>query len=439
MSKALIEMFFPSTIELIRRYSPLCGRVILDEVIFPDSIAKLCPEIHVNFRRLSDFYNNRDNNNDDNDNSNVDVGVDIFQLRLPFLFLAACVGIFIGLHGCFQFATLYIQNNDTNGDQQQDQDKVNKRKSTAIIMTTTKKKKKHNTTNSNSNSMMHIYLSLAFGAFGIMNISAVCIHCLWDAPTGNSETTPSSMNTTISTYPTLYPFCWVCDAYMTGFSSICLFFSCLEYILLRTARIKLSSSATTATAAATATIMIAGKHTRYSLLLFRWWILCQSLGIVCVLCCYFFNTNTNANITTTLPLELWYLLPMIIVSIPILFIMILDSNKIIQRTTPIPITTKGPPSSYSSSHSHSYPYSHLLWIGSGTVLACIGIIFDQYFCLWFHDVLYDLLTVSTLVFWSCDLIFWGIYVKFITATTTTTTNDNTATTTTTRYLRMKMN
>ena len=46
--------------------------------------------------------------------------------------------------------------------------------------------------------------ALALLTFGIMNLSATFVHCLWPAPRTD--------------YPTDYPFLWVVDTYMTGVS-----------------------------------------------------------------------------------------------------------------------------------------------------------------------------------------------------------------------------
>jgi hypothetical protein len=55
----------------------------------------------------------------------------------------------------------------------------------------------------------------AFLAFGMMNLSAMFLHCLWPSV---------SMN---ETYATTYPLLWIMDTYMTGVSSGCLLWASL--------------------------------------------------------------------------------------------------------------------------------------------------------------------------------------------------------------------
>jgi len=120
------------------------------------------------------------------------------------------------------------------------------------------------------------YWSLAFGAYGIMNVSAIFLHCLW--PLESSDT-----------YPERYPFTWTIDTYMTGVSSLGLVVASLDSY----------------------------KNLKYVSIIF--W-MSHAVGVFCVL--LFYLDRHHFKIAGSLPLELWYLLPSIFAGMavnPIMF------------------------------------------------------------------------------------------------------------------------
>jgi len=104
------------------------------------------------------------------------------------------------------------------------------------------------------------YWSLGFGAFAIMNIDTICLHCLWPSIDAND------------TYPERYPILWTIDTYSTGVASVALSIALLE----RWTSQNLSRS---------------------------FWIL-QAVGILCIL--LFYVDPPLVPIAASFPLELWY-------------------------------------------------------------------------------------------------------------------------------------
>jgi len=196
-------------------------------------------------------------------------------------------------------------------------------------------------------SLPNKYWSLAFGAFAIMNIDAILLHCLW----------PSLLDNASDTYPEQYPFLWMIDTYMTGVSSVGLLFASLE----RCSSQVMSRS---------------------------FWIL-QAVGIVSILWFYVDPTLGPTNsIATSLPLELWYLIPPMLAGVTLSIVMfgeLIWNHKAFRCTT-----------------------GHVLFI-CGALLGVLGFGLDGFWCRIAGTLLADLLTSMTLVFLGCDLSFWGIY------------------------------
>ena len=440
MSKALVESFFPASFEWIHRSSstqnennsllslllPVGGNYyittvlayLFDHWIFPDSIAERCPEVRVqvpmpliNTRLLPTIMNvNIDNNNEEQNNNNYYYSYMYYELRLPILFIAALMGIGIGLYGCVRFSASIRKRKNTNNDDdprhqhqeqqqhnqpQQGKDNDDNAKEYAFTINST------NTTTNNTK-FINVYLSLAFGSFGLMNVSAIFLHCLWAAPSSSSLSSSSlssssvlSTSSSSLTYPEVYPLLWICDTYMTGVSSICLLFTSLEQYSSsqRRRRQRLPSS------------------------VFHSWLLCQSVGVVCI--GWFFwvhpssvSSSSTNNYNYTLPLELWYLIPILLATIPLMSVMFLlkeDDDDHVNTTTTSTLTSRR--------------WGRSLLI-TGSLISLIGISLDQWGCLlflqhhnettnnsgWWHS--YDFWTASTFTFIGSDIAFIGIYHFF---------------------------
>jgi len=235
-----------------------------------------------------------------------EVSIPLLHLRSPCLLIHALWGIYIGFRGSLQF-------------------------------------------------LAHDYprWSAAFVAFGLMNVSAVCLHCLWP-PLSEYET-----------YPQAYPLFWTIDTYMTGLSSTCLFVASLETLI----------------------------HQKLSKLF-----LClQVMGAVAVAMFYGYGF--------TYPLELWYILPTLL---PLPCLVVLGELLLLRRRSSKKEKTNPRPSSSSSAHN--------AWLASSTIVVMAGLGLDRFWCWWLGTRLYfifffrDCFTASSWTFLGCNLGFWGIQI-----------------------------
>jgi hypothetical protein len=165
MSKSMIQTFFSANYQYVTtNESPLfsIGNYLLNEIIFPDDVATMCPEVVIN------IYS--------------------YKIRQPILAMNALFGLIIGFKCGYDL----------------------------WILSSRKKMQQQLQSTSSSSSSSFVLWSLAYITFGIMNLSAIPLHCLLDAPT--------------STYPDQNPILWSIDTYMTGTSSICLLMASVEEI-----------------------------------------------------------------------------------------------------------------------------------------------------------------------------------------------------------------
>jgi hypothetical protein len=286
MSKRTIEGFFPGFLQYIIRPIPVV-RGVYEDVLFPDSVAELCPEVVLQFQFR---YENDD--------------VVVMMVRQPALAISATLGCIIGVYGG------------------------------SIVLLRAK--------NQNKQSFL---LSLSLLSFGLMNFAGLFLHCLFSNP-GSSTTT----------YPEAAPWTWMMDCYMTGVSATAFILASLQDVQ---------------TMLSTRNLLI--------------WCMCVNLiGVACVMS--FFHLDA------TFPLELWYLLP-VLLTVPVapgaFFGPSLGSCKSLKSLSRRQVTALA-----------------CLALGGLSIIA--GLHLDATFCRWFGDSYYDALTVTNMIFLGCDLAFLGI-------------------------------
>jgi hypothetical protein len=157
----MIEAFFPASVRQVERF--WLGRFLLTDVVFPPEVGEICPELVMVLvvPRL--------------------LGTKSIPVRQPVLAVSATWGLVIGLY-C---GTRLLRNMaDRNGNH-------------PVVLAATR------TTRPSS-----WWWAMAFLCFGMMNLSALPLHCLLPAPQVD--------------YPTERPMWWSMDTYMTGASSVCL-------------------------------------------------------------------------------------------------------------------------------------------------------------------------------------------------------------------------
>lgn len=257
---------------------------------------------------------------------------------------------------------------------------------------------------------------VSFLAFGVMNLSAVWLHCLWPAPS------QYDLKSTSLLYPEAYPMLWMIDTYMTGVASTALLVASLETNQER------QQSRTNQD----------GKTRRTGL----FWIL-QGIGMTCLasflvsllvwllegvgltfLAALLLHTgkgkmtDTDLSIRTTYPLELWYLVPPLLATIPVIHL--LFGPSVVRQTATGKVVLfpewrrKDANAADQTISYRTWTLGHTLFV-SGVILPTVfGIGLDRFWCWAIHSrggtFLWDLLTASTLTFLGCDLVFWGILV-----------------------------
>jgi uncharacterized membrane protein len=310
MSKSMIQTFFPANYQYVttNESSPFfsVGNYLLNEIIFPDDVATMCPEVVIN------IYS--------------------YRIRQPILAMNALFGLIIGFKCGYDLWTL------------------------------SSRKKMQQQLQSSSSLLLW---SIAYITFGIMNLSAIPLHCLLDAPT--------------STYPDQNPILWSIDTYMTGTSSICLLMASVEEIF-HTQREKDRQN---------------NKQSSLQLKqLQKLGQLLQAVGIVCLVSFWISTiTTTSSSLFQRLPifaLEDWYLLPPLLAGSPILYYLLLLKPKQTCRSM----------------------LGHSVFL-LGTVTAALSIVLDKYCCYRFGSTVFDTLTASTGVFFACDACFLGLYLVLV--------------------------
>lgn len=133
MSRLMIESFFP--VNLAQAESYWLGDFLLNKVLFPPYVAELCPEVVL-----------------------VLTGV---AVRQPALAVSASLGVLVGLKGGYNLWKLT--------------EKIKRR---ALLKTEEKELPNRRRRQLPSTRLW----ALAFVAFGLMNVSALPLHCLLSAP-----------------------------------------------------------------------------------------------------------------------------------------------------------------------------------------------------------------------------------------------------------------
>jgi hypothetical protein len=132
----MIEAFFP--VNLAQAESHWLGQFLLQQVFFPPYIAELCPEVVV-------------------------VTSNGLTVRQPVLAVSALLGVVIGFKGGYDFWRMTIEKKPPPKVQQQQQQQPMLDDGSMAVPSTR-------------------LWALAFVAFGIMNVSALPLHCFLSAP-----------------------------------------------------------------------------------------------------------------------------------------------------------------------------------------------------------------------------------------------------------------
>jgi hypothetical protein len=274
---------------------------------------------------------------------------------------------------------------------------------------------------SSRSSNSHIWV-VSFLAFGIMNLSAIWLHCLLPSPSEYDQESSASI------YPEVYPMLWMIDTYMTGVASTGL----LVASLLETNQKRQSQT---------------NDKARWHLL---FWLL-QGIGLACLasfvlnlavwllegvglafLASFLLHTgkgkmvDMDLSIRTTYPLELWYLLPPLFATIPV--IQLLFGPIVVRHPSSGEIgvfpewrrkNNASTTEEATTSKSRTWTLAHTLFVTSLLLTTFFGIGLDRFWCWAIHSrpgggtfgfFLWDLLTNSTLTFLACDLAFLGILI-----------------------------
>ena len=199
----MITSFFPISFQVgTTKFSFIS--FLLNDLLFPEEITKICPEIEIEF----EFFNGRS------------------SIRQPILGISSLFGIYIGYYGSIKLLLLQKK-------QQQQQQKKKKKKS-------------------------YFYWHVAFIGFGTMSLSAFILHCLVPSPSSSSsndyyyyyhQQEGLLLNSNLN-YPNIYPILWSIDTYMTGVSSIGLLVGSIQEVLL----LLLSPTTTTSSSSSSSSV-----------------------------------------------------------------------------------------------------------------------------------------------------------------------------------------
>jgi len=361
------------------------GRYILNDLLFPDHVAEQCPEAEI----VINLYTCM---GDDVDGIS-DVRI---RIRQPCLALCAAFGWWIGYRAVVDLSS-----------------------SLSSFPPQTPKRRRE-----------VILWMVAFGAFGLMNVSALPLHCFLDGPT-ESATTATATTTTateIKTYPDENPVLWMIDTYMTGLSSICLYLASLDHIMgtfPRTYTLLAPSRTTTPSRPSpvhlatrlrnfrtTSTASIHQFIQRHFDLLWKFGWFLHGVGLACMICFVVSspaskeadmqnqhqhqqqNQLRSLSSFSSVGLELWYLFTPPIAAVPVVCMIF---------------------GHYSRRNCFPERYfwailndGRLVFL-IGAFIGLTGVLFDRTFCEIFGTYLRDLFGASTSVFLGCDCCFLGIY------------------------------
>ncbi|CAJ1963536.1 unnamed protein product [Cylindrotheca closterium] len=372
MSKQTIEKFFPAFTKFLTTQVPN-GSLVFHDILFPDATAETCPEITISTPQVvPSFFLSGEVN---------EIGHAIIIIRQPMLLLAAIGGIVVGFYGAIQLSS--------------------------------------SSSSSTSISKNNYTWVVSYAAFGIMNISAIWIHCLLEAPAPGRS------------YPEEYPLLWMLDTYMTGVAASALTVACFK------------KSHDDNDVENDSISVDYGWD-------FMFWTL-QGLGLVALvdfighylfwifdliglsfLSALWLKTG-KGRIPTDRPsmagtdaLEMWYLLPPLnatIVAIQLLFGPIVVRNPTTTTTTTrsftfFPQWKDGHRGNDASRH---WTTAHIIFIISLILPSILGIGLDRFWCWAIRSraeggvlsVLGDLLTASTMTFLGCDLAYLAILLWLI--------------------------
>jgi len=202
--------------------------------------------------------------------------------------------------------------------------------------------------------------ALGFAAFGIMNLSAIPLHCLLPAVQ--------------DTYPSEYPFLWALDTYMTGFSAMAL---CLA----------------------------AWKELPNYFVPHVWrkvsWMQ-HLVGVSCTV--WFFLDPLPEYLAASYPLELWYLATPALAGLPV--VLLLFESMIRESIEMSRLSTR------------SWDVPHTLFLLGVICIGIVGIAMDRIWCEVFQSYNWsvDLFTASTMVFLGCDFLFVSLLLFNVTIT-----------------------
>jgi hypothetical protein len=212
----------------------------------------------------------------------------------------------------------------------------------------------------------NILWSLAFLCFGWMNVVAIPLHCLVPVPV---DVSPVSL-------PQQYPLLWLLDAYFTGAFSMAIVAACRrEYYVEQQQRVSICRTPSTNSS---------------EFVWIREWLVWNVVGGGGSIVSFIFWQQT-------LPLELWYALPVLLstaVLFPLLIQEVVGDKK----------------------HSSWKPVFVFV---TAVVMFVGGLSLDAPLCRWTTDrhaaaagmLLLDSWMVGTVAFCACDLVFYGLSLR----------------------------
>jgi hypothetical protein len=295
----------------------------VSQLLLPDDVAELCPEPTVHVT--------------------VPMLSSIVVVRNPVLAVAAIVGMAIGFGG----ARRYYRGHDND-------------------------------------TSPSILWSMAYLCFGLMNAVALPLHCLVESSaTDNIELR--------------HPGLWVLDCFLTGASSLAIILASLSVYQQRIFPTKWQGGRSTSMVTVAVLHLFMYEPNLYSWI--RWNCNIGVASIACFLWCSYSAANDDPSqdesspqqpelisMMKTLPLELWYLVPIAIagqVLFPLIFLL-------------------------TSSDGHKDRSGLFCCIVSAAVVV-LGLVLDATLCRWTQGAqVWDGFMAGSLVFWGCDIAFFGM-------------------------------
>lgn len=247
---------------------------------------------------------------------------------------------------------------------------------------------------------------VSYAAFGMMNIVAIWIHCLLEAPDG--------------LYPESYPLLWMVDTYMTGVAASALTIACLETYYYSRDKSSNRSTANDEWDVMFWSIQGLGLLALASFIgNYIFWVL-DLIGLS-FLSALWLKTGKGRipadppSMEVTHALEMWYLVPPLIATvaaIQLFFGPIVGNQPTSQQRTIFPQWS-------SISSLRNLRISHIMFATSLIMPTILGIGLDRFWCWAIHSrqgggtlafFFWDLLTASTMTFLGCDLSYLAIFL-----------------------------